>query len=66
MAVEHFLIYEVGYRRIQAKHDNLNTASGRVMQKAGMGYIRTDPNCGIRRDGTYYDCVVYQKERTEE
>jgi len=33
-----FLMDEVGYNRIQAIHYKINTASGRVMQKAGMKY----------------------------
>lgn len=60
-AVLHFLFYEVGYRRIQAKHDILNVASGRVMQKAGMQYEKTEYKAGIRKDGTYYDLDVYVK-----
>ncbi len=61
-AVMHYLFYEIGYQRIQAKHDVLNVASGRVMQKAGMVYIRTEEKVGLRKDGTYYDCDVYMKE----
>ena len=29
-------LFEVGYKRIQAKHDSRNQKSGRVMQKIGM------------------------------
>jgi ribosomal-protein-alanine N-acetyltransferase len=65
LAVMHFLFYEVGYRRIRAKHDNLNIASGRVMQKAGMKYIKLESRVGIRKDGSYYDCAVYEKTREE-
>lgn len=64
-AVLHYLFYEVGYRRIQAKHDVLNVGSGRVMQKAGMQYEKTEHKVGLRRDGTYYDCDVYVKYRTD-
>lgn len=60
-AVLHYLFYEVGYRRIQAKHDVLNVASGRVMQKAGMQYERTEHKVGLRKDGTFYDLDVYVK-----
>ncbi len=60
-AVLHYLFYEVGYRRIQAKHDVLNVASGRVMQKAGMQYVKTEHTVGLRKDGTYYDLDVYVK-----
>lgn len=65
-AVMHFLFYEVGYQVILAKHDTLNTASGKVMQKAGMSFYRTEYNVGVRRDGSYYDCAVYRKERDKE
>ncbi len=64
-AVMHFLFYEVGYQRIQAKHDVLNVASGKVMQKAGMTYAKTEQRVGIRKDGTYYDCNVYVKWKEE-
>ncbi|MDF2486927.1 MAG: hypothetical protein K0R46_3095 [Herbinix sp.] len=59
LAVMHYLFYEVGYQTIQAKHDVLNIASGRVMQKAGMTYSKTELKVGVRRDATYYDCDVY-------
>ncbi len=62
-AVLHYLFYEIGYRRIQAKHDVLNVASGRVMQKAGMQYEKTEQRIGLRKDGTYYDLDVYVKYR---
>lgn len=60
-AVMHFLFYEVGYQQIIAKYDILNTASGKVMQKAGMRFIRLETNAGRRRDGSYYDCAVYAR-----
>jgi ribosomal-protein-alanine N-acetyltransferase len=60
-AVMHYLFYEVGYRKIIAKYDVLNKASGRVMQKAGMEYERTLYNLGHRRDGSIYDADVYVK-----
>lgn len=60
-AVMHYLFYEVGYTKIIAKHDVLNHASGRVMQKAGMQYVRTIPRVGRRRDGSLYDVAVYEK-----
>lgn len=64
--VMHFLFYEVGYQCIIAKHDTLNVASGRVMQKAGMHFVKYEHRVGIRRDGTYYDCAVYEKKITDE
>ncbi len=65
-AVMHFLFYEVGYRRIQAKHDVLNKASGKVMMKAGMQFLKTEYRVGTRRDGSQYDCAVYVKYREDE
>jgi [ribosomal protein S5]-alanine N-acetyltransferase len=66
IAVMHYLFYEVGFCNIRAKHDIANVASGKVMQKAGMHYTSMEYNAGIRRDGSYYDCVVYSKDRTED
>jgi len=64
--VMHFLFYEVGFQKIIAKHDTLNIASGRVMQKAGMHFVNYEYRVGVRRDGSYYDCAVYEKKITEE
>ena len=65
-AIMHFLFYDVGYQRIQARHDVLNTASGRVMQKAGMQFAKIDLRVGVRRDGSYYDCAVYSKSISDD
>ncbi len=64
--VMHFLFYEVGYQRIMAKHDVQNIASGRVMQKAGMHFLKYEYGVGIRKDGSYYDCAVYEKKIADE
>ena len=47
-AVMHYLFYEIGYQKIVAKHDLLNPASGRVMQKAGMKFTEIIEKVGIR------------------
>lgn len=65
-AVLHYLFYEIGYQRIQAKHDTQNVASGKVMQKAGMHFIKFEYHVGLRRDGSYYDCAVYSKSITDD
>lgn len=65
-AIMHYLFYEVGYQEIRAKHDVLNIASGRVMQKAGMQFKKIEYRTGIRRDGSAYDCAVYAKQRTDD
>lgn len=63
--VLHYLFYEVGYQRIIAKHDTLNVASGKVMQKAGMHFCGLEYHVGMRRDGSYFDCAVYEKNITD-
>jgi ribosomal-protein-alanine N-acetyltransferase len=60
-AIMHYLFYDIEYIMIQAKHDVLNVASGKVMKKVGMMYVKNEVNVGIRRDGTHYDVAVYQK-----
>jgi ribosomal-protein-alanine N-acetyltransferase len=60
-AVMHYLFFEVGYKKIIAKHDVKNIASGRVMQKVGMHYEKTIRNVGRRRDGSLYDVAMYVK-----
>ena len=68
-AVIHYLFYEVGYKKIIARHDVLNRASGRVMQKAGMKFDKIIHNVGRRRDGSIYDVAVYaiyRDDRDEE
>ena len=45
-----YLIFDVGYNRVEACHSVNNPASGKVMQKAGMKYE------GTLRDG--YSCVL--------
>jgi [ribosomal protein S5]-alanine N-acetyltransferase len=66
LAVLHYLFNDVGYQQIQAKHDTQNVASGRVMQKAGMHFAKYEYHVGLRRDGTFYDCAVYEKHISEE
>ncbi|MBB2182367.1 GNAT family N-acetyltransferase [Lachnospiraceae bacterium MD1] len=66
LAVMHYLFFDIEYQRIMAKHDVLNVASGKVMQKAGMQFSRLEPRVGTRKDGTIYDCAVYVKHFTDE
>jgi len=62
----HYLFYEVGYKKIIARHDLLNYASGRVMQKAGMKLDKIIYKAGRRRDGKLYDVAVYVKYKDED
>lgn len=64
-AVMHYLFYEVGYETIRAKYDTMNVGSGKVMEKAGMQFVKMEYHVGIRRDGSSYDCAVYSKQRED-
>lgn len=50
--------------RIFAQHFDGNTASGRVMQKAGMRYEGTLRDC-IRKDGVYHSTPIYSIVRAD-
>ncbi len=54
-----FLFDEVGYRRICAKHDAENPASGRVMVKCGMRQEGRLRKYYLRHDGTTSDALLY-------
>lgn len=66
LAVMHFLLYEIGYQRITAKHDVQNIASGKVMYKAGMQFYQMEYQVGKRRDQSRYDLAVYEKYKEED
>jgi len=59
IAVDKFLIFEVGYNRIQMHHDTRNVASGRVMEKAGLTLEGTLRQRKIYRDGTLGDGHIW-------
>ena len=40
--VMEFAFFDVGFRKIYSYHHCDNTASGRVMQKCGMKYVKTE------------------------
>ncbi len=64
-AVIHYLFFDVGYHKVTARHDVMNVASGRVMQKCGMKFEKIIPHAGLRRDGKYYDCAFYGRSIEE-
>ena len=49
-AVLDFCFIQVGFQKIKARYASLNLASGRVMEKAGMFYLKTVAN-GVERKG---------------
>lgn len=58
-AVLDFAFMEVGFNRIMAKHDVLNPASGKVMEKAGMQYEGCMRQMLPRKDGSFGDHKIY-------
>lgn len=48
--------------RIEARHAAENAASGRVIQKAGMRRVRTEP-LGVSNHTGVYDCCYYEITR---
>ena len=57
-AVINYMINKVGVNRVEALHDTNNTASGKVMQKAGMKFEGILREAGIR-NGEYYSLAIY-------
>jgi len=54
-----YLLYQVGFHRIQLKHEAENTASGRVMQKCGFRYEGTLRHAKRSRNGEWKDICCY-------
>ena len=52
-------LFEEGFNRIQALHDEENPKSGRVMQKIGMEYEGTLKQYEKRSDGKFSNCKIY-------
>ena len=63
--VTDYLFSEVGYNRIQSRHDTQNPASGRVMEKAGMKLEGTMRQDKLRKDGTFGDTNIWAILRKE-
>ena len=57
--VIHYLFCTVGVHRIQAEHDTMNPASGRVMSKCGMIYEGTKRKMIRNHDGEWVDLAQY-------
>ncbi len=54
-----YLFHTVGFHRVQMRHDALNPASGRVMQKCGLQLEGTLRGFKRRHDGTWADIRLY-------
>ena len=58
-AVLDFCFTQAGFQKVRARYASLNPASGRVMEKAGMSYLKTVAN-GVERKGYLADLIYYQ------
>ena len=54
-----FCFTQAGFQKVRARYVSLNPASGRVMEKAGMSYLKTITN-GVERKGYLADLIYYQ------
>lgn len=55
-----FLTEEIGFVRIHALHDVRNKASGRVMEKAGMKYLKDTRHFILNSSKLIMNCSVYE------
>lgn len=56
---------EIGFARLTARHDVLNPASGRVMEKCGLTYEGTLRKISKNQSGELVDCKYYSILREE-
>ena len=61
-AVLDFCFTQAGFQNVRARYASLNPASGRVMEKAGMSYLKTITN-GVERKDYVADLIYYQIEK---
>lgn len=63
-AVLDFCFTQAGFQKVRARYASLNPASGRVMEKAGMSYLKTITN-GVERKDYVSDLIYYQISRED-
>lgn len=63
-AVLDFCFTQAGFQKVRARYASLNPASGRVMEKAGMSYLKTISN-GVERKDCVADLIYYQISRED-
>ena len=59
-----FCFTQAGFQKVRARYASLNPASGRVMEKAGMSYLKTIAN-GVERKDYVADLIYYQISRED-
>lgn len=60
-----FLSSEVGFETIRAMHDVRNAASGRVMEKAGMVFIKNKIQIFLSGHNYLMNCCVYEYRNSD-
>ena len=63
-AILDFCFTQAGFQKVRARYASLNLASGRVMEKAGMSYLKTIAN-GVERKDYVADLIYYQISRED-
>ena len=63
-AVLDFCFTQADFQKVRARYASLNPASGRVMEKAGMSYLKTIAN-GVERKDYVADLIYYQISRVD-
>ena len=58
--VIHFLTIEVGFETLRAMHDVRNKASGRVMEKAGMVFVKNKHQVFFSGRNFIMNCNIYE------
>lgn len=55
-----YLTMEIGFTNIHAIHDVRNRASGRVMEKAGMKFLKKKKQFFLNSDKLFMNCCIYE------
>ena len=63
-AVLDFCFTQAGFQKVRARYASLNPDSGRVMEKAGMSYLKIIAN-GVERKDYVADLIYYQISRED-
>ncbi len=58
-----FLVNEVGFETIRALHDIRNVSSGRVMEKAGMIFVKNKTQIFLSGQNLVMKCSVYEYKK---
>ena len=58
-AILDFCFTQAGFQKVKARYTSLNPASGHVMDKTGMSYLKTVAN-GVERKGYIANLIYYQ------